>query len=187
DLENDDISILRQYSYKLRHHLTDAAYRDLPSATPDAHVPTLETAQSRIAYLAGFKPEVFDCCPEVCMCYTGPYALDRECRVCHTSRYGANGRARKHFTYLPLIPRLKAMVASKAVASKMTYRAQGHMSIEGEISDFMDSKRYKRLCSERVVIDDRTLPHKFFQDGRDVAFGLSTDGFAPFRRRKTTC
>lgn len=121
------------------------------------------------------------------MCYTGPYALETECRICHTPRYGANGRARKHFTYLPLIPRLKAMTASKAVASKMTYRATVRTPIEGEISDFVDSKRYKRLCRERVVIDDRTLPHKFFQDGRDVAFGLSTDGFAPFRRRKTTC
>lgn len=187
DLEASDIAILRQYSYKLRHHLTDAAYRDLPFAMPDSHIPSLEIAQTRIAHLAGFKPEIFDCCPNVCMCYTGPYAEDDQCRICHTPRYSANGRARKRFTYLPLIPRLKAMLASRAVASKMTYRAEGHKPVDGEISDFMDSKRYQRLKREYVVINHRTLPHKFFQDGRDVAFGLSTDGFAPFRRRKSTC
>ena len=30
-------------------------------------------------------------------------------------------------------------------------------------------------------------PHQFFQDPCDVALGLSTDSFTPFKHRMTTC
>jgi hypothetical protein len=45
----------------------------------------------------------------------------------------------------------------------------------------MDSKHYRNLCEEHVVIDGKRYNHKFFQDARDIAFGLSSDGFYQFR------
>ncbi|KAI0044414.1 hypothetical protein FA95DRAFT_1472281, partial [Auriscalpium vulgare] len=187
DLDDTDLAILRQYSYKLRHHATDDAYRDLRNVFPHNDVPSLDTARTRIAELASFKPQVLDCCINSCCCFTGAHANLDACPFCHEKRYKADQRARKHFTYLPIIPRLRAMAASKAVATQMQYRSSGHVPTPGTTSDVFDGKRYRRLQREYVVVDGKKMPHKFFEDDRDIALGLSTDGFAPFRRRKTTC
>ncbi|KAI0046027.1 hypothetical protein FA95DRAFT_1479626, partial [Auriscalpium vulgare] len=187
DLDETDHAILRQYAFKLRHHLTDDAYRDLRNVFPDQDVPSLEAARTRVASLAGFKPTIYDCCMNSCCCFSGSHAKLDACPYCHEPRYKANGEARKRFTYLPIIPRLRAMAASKPVATQMQYRASGHVPKPDNVSDVFDGKRYRRLCRASVVVEGKTLPHKFFGDGRDIALGLSTDGFAPFRRRKTTC
>ncbi|TFY81334.1 hypothetical protein EWM64_g2680 [Hericium alpestre] len=187
DISNNDRQLLRLYAFKLRHHITDSAYKDLGSVFPHQDIPSLTSARTRIALLAGFKPVLYDCCPNSCVCYTGPHSNLDSCPYCSTSRYQSNGRARKHFTYLPLIPRLRAAVGSKGVAAQMRYRAFEHAPEEDVIKDVFDSKRYKRLCRQRVVVDGHELPHKFFDDPRDIALGLSTDGFAPFRKRKSTC
>ena len=68
----------------------------------------------------------------------------------------------------------------------MQYRGE-HKPNSEEMSDIFDSVTYIAQLSENVVVNGRTLPHKFFKDLCDVALGLSTDGFAPFRCRKHTC
>ncbi|TFY78735.1 hypothetical protein EWM64_g5275, partial [Hericium alpestre] len=78
-------------------------------------------------------------------------------------------------------------VTASDLATEMQYRAFQHQPEPDTIKDVFDSKRYKQLCRENVVVDGTELPHKFFADPRDIALGLSTDGFAPFRRRKKTC
>lgn len=50
----------------------------------------------------------------------------------------------------------------------------------------MDSQHYRSLLEKKVKVGDKELPHRYFQDPRDVALGLSTDGFAPFKRRSKT-
>ena len=42
------------------------------------------------------------------------------------------------------------------------------------------------MLGQCVVADGKQLPHKYFGDIRDIALGLSADGFAPFRRRTKT-
>jgi hypothetical protein len=39
---------------------------------------------------------------------------------------------------------------------------------------------------KKVIIDDKEVSHEYFSSPRDIALGLSTDGFAPFKRRKST-
>lgn len=88
--------------------------------------------------------------------------------------------------YIPLIPRLKALLANTLSAQRMRYRAHEHQHRDGHISDIMDSSHYRALLGQHVVLEGKTLPHKFFDDPRDIVLGLSTDGFAPHRRRKKT-
>ncbi|KAI0054433.1 hypothetical protein BV25DRAFT_1783161, partial [Artomyces pyxidatus] len=187
DLSEEDRAMLRQYAFKLRHNLTDAAYDELEFVFPSAEVPSVKAAQTRIASLAGFKPQLYDCCSNSCLAYTGGHAALKQCPECKTPRYDASGRARKRFTYIPLIPRLRACAASPVVSAQMRYRAFEHTSQPDEINDVFDGEHYRTLCEQNVVVNGVELPRKFFDDPRDVALGLSTDGFAPFRRRKTTC
>lgn len=54
------------------------------------------------------------------------------------------------------------------------------------MKDVFDSGNYRTLQSRNVTLGAQQQTHKFFGDSRDIALGLSTDGFAPFKRRKKT-
>ena len=56
----------------------------------------------------------------------------------------------------------------------------------GVVKDLFDGELYQNLCSQHIVVDGNTLPHKHFEDAQDIALGLSTDGFSPFKCRSST-
>jgi hypothetical protein len=56
-----------------------------------------------------------------------------------------------------------------------------------EVSDVFDGEHYKTLLGKCVTAHGRTLLHRFFSDCRDLALGLSTDGFCPYKRQSQTC
>lgn len=68
----------------------------------------------------------------------------------------------------------------------MQYRAKEHVHEPGTIKDMMDSTLYRSLLEKKAAVNERELPHRYFEDDRDLALGLSTDGFAPFKRRTKT-
>jgi hypothetical protein len=78
------------------------------------------------------------------------------------------------------------MYANPIKAKEMQYRAFEHNHTAGKISDIFDSHIYRRLLGKRVVMGGATASHEYFSDPRDVALGLSTDGFCPFKRRQAT-
>ena len=79
------------------------------------------------------------------------------------------------------------------IAHCMQYRAEfvsGKAEIRSEpgiVKDVYDGEEYRRLVNEKVVVGEQCFNHQYFEDTRDVALGLSTDGFGPFKRRKHTC
>jgi len=77
------------------------------------------------------------------------------------------------------------MLANPTYAKKMRYRAD-YVQEPGIIKDVFDGSHYRALLNILVPIDS-TIPFYFFSDPRDIALGLSTDGFAPFKRRSKTC
>ena len=78
------------------------------------------------------------------------------------------------------------MYANPTKAKEQRYRAFDHSHTPGKITDVFDSHIYHDLLGRKVVVDRKILPHKYFSDPRDIALGLSTDGFGPFKRRKAT-
>jgi hypothetical protein len=69
----------------------------------------------------------------------------------------------------------------------MQYRHQSESdAIPGVIRDVFDGAHYKALKSKIVQIDKKTFQHRYFDGSQDIALGLSTDGFAPFNKRKST-
>lgn len=78
-------------------------------------------------------------------------------------------------------------MSNAETAKAMQYRAEHNSHQHPDIkTDIFDGSHYKTLREEDVVIDGVKLGHHFFSDDRDIALGLSTDGFAPFKRRKNT-
>ena len=168
--------------------MSDAAWKKACYAfqtTPP--LPPLFQLRSCVMFLAGFSAQIYDCCPNSCLCYVGPHSSATSCTYCGLSRYHSDGKPRKKFTYLPLIPRLQAFCANTKLATMMQYRSQSESeAIPGVIKDIFDSENYKTLRSKYVGIDKKLFEQQYFDDHRDIALGLSTDGFAPFNKRKST-
>ena len=60
----------------------------------------------------------------------------------------------------------------------MQYRSN-HIHDPTKATDILDSTHYTSLLGKYITIDDEQLPIWFFSDPRDIALGLSTDGFGP--------
>ena len=74
------------------------------------------------------------------------------------------------------------MVSNSTYAKKMQYRSN-RPSDPTKSTDIFDGTHYTSLLEKFVTIGDEQLPMWFFSDPRDIALGLSTDGFGPFKRR----
>jgi len=188
-LREYDLAICRPFAFKVTTHTTDAAFKKTPYAFPtEPPTPTLDGIQSRVASLAGIEPQFYECCIKSCCAYTGKYKDMTTCPFCKEPRY-ANKKARKRFTYIPLIPRLQAFAGNKTMAEKMKYRGiyKAQEAEAGKTKDIFDGEVYKRLCRRCVHVGQNVYGHYYFSDDRDVALGISTDGVFPHRRRKTTC
>jgi len=72
------------------------------------------------------------------------------------------------------------------MAEQMAYRAHVHNHTPGKISDVFDGTHYRSLCGQHVRLNGEKLSHKYFEDHRDIALGISTDGFMPFKKRKVS-
>jgi len=184
------MSILRAYAFKVDEHVTDKAFAKIPVAFPKEPVPTVKVCRARLQALSGFKPVRYDCCINSCCCFAGEHKDRTDCPYCGQDRYLTDRKGkkkpRKVFNYLPFIPRLVAMQANRTKAKEMRYRAFEHTHTPGNVTDIFDTPVYRRLLGRRVMIHGASYSHEYFSDPRDIALGLSTDGFCPFRRRKAT-
>jgi len=67
----------------------------------------------------------------------------------------------------------------------MRYRAN-HVHEPGTIKDIFDGSHFQSLLNT-IVPAGEANPFFYFSDERDIALGLSTDGFAPFKKCNKTC
>jgi hypothetical protein len=182
-LDESDLTLIRAYTLKVEDGITNATFNKLRFAFPQAPLDSIKSTEKRVRFLSGFQPVRYSCCPSSCVCYTGPYETLQQCPKCKADRYKADGTTpRSCFEYLPVIPRLRAMVANSTYAEKMQYRSN-HKCDPTKITDIFDGTHYTSLLGKYVTIDDEELPMLFFSDPRDIALGLSTDGFGPFKHR----
>jgi hypothetical protein len=185
-LSPEDHNVLRAVAYKLKHHLTVQAFEDARKAFPHEDLPSWKSAQTRLNEVSGLTPFLYDCCVNSCCCFTGPHESKKSCPYCDEPRFNAHGHPRKRFSYIPLIPRLKAFLANQEMAQQMLYRSQEFEYDLDMVKDVFDGSHYRSLLGKRVVVNDHKLQHCFFDGCRDIALGLSTDGYAPFKRRAKT-
>jgi hypothetical protein len=186
NLSSEDRDVLRAIAYKLKHHLTVRAFEDARQAFPREELPSWDAAQTRLQDISGLRPVLYDCCVSSCCCYTGPHENEKSCPYCKEPRFNASGRPRKRFSYVPLIPRLKAYLANQEMAIKMLYRSRGFEYDHSIVKDVFDGTHYCSLQGKKVVVNDQEQHHFFFDGYRDIALGLSTDGYTPFKRRTKT-
>ncbi|TFK62579.1 hypothetical protein BDN72DRAFT_776913, partial [Pluteus cervinus] len=180
ELSEEDISFLRHFALKIEKHMTNDTFEACRFAFPEAHISPFKITKARAEFLAEFQPRVYDCCVSSCCCYVGPHADIDRCPYCKEPRFNAQKKPRKRFTYVPLIPRLLAYFRNPDFAAKLDYRSE-YVPSAGIMKDYTDSRHYQRLRQSDVTLNGCPQLYKFFSDTRDIALGLSTDGFCPFR------
>ena len=160
-------------------------YSLLAHAFPKEAPPSLAKNHAHVSALSGEEPIAFDCCVNSCCCYTGSYANIETCPFCNEPRYDSQGRSHSHFIYIPLLPQLVALYHNRNMADKMQYRAS-YDHQQDQVGDIFDGHIYQDLWKKEIEVDGQQLHCCYFSDPCDIALGLSTDGFAPFRRQKMT-
>lgn len=101
------------------------------------------------------------------------------------TRFDDNGRPRKRFIYIPLVQRLVEQFKLAPRVETMRYRSTYEHDPD-VTKDVFDSVHYRSLLGKHVNVNGKDRAYNHFSEPRDIALGLSTDGFAPFRRRKST-
>ena len=76
------------------------------------------------------------------------------------------------------------MLENATHAEKMRYQAE-FVHKPGVTKDVFDGSHYQSLLD--TIIPGAAHPFPYFSDERNIALGLSTDGFGPFKRCKKTC
>jgi hypothetical protein len=177
ELSEQEILEIRRLWWKLKYNISDNAYDDLPDIVDFDinNFTSLYRAKKRLSRLTGIIGTNLHCCVNSCVAYTGDYATLKECPVCHEPRLADENKPRKKFTIIPLIPRLQLQYKDLERARHLRYRAE-YIQHMGNFGDVFDGDAYMELCDQG-----------FFSDERDVALGVSTDGFQIFRQRTNDC
>jgi hypothetical protein len=136
----------------------------------------------RFAMLTEVEPVHYDCCINSCLCYTGKYKHDRNCRFCGQPRT-INGRPQRQFSYIPFIPRLQGYFQSEAKIEALLYR-ENYEHIPGHIHDVFDCQHYRGLLNQKVVVDGHKQDYCYFSNATDIAFSFCADGYLLFKRRR---
>lgn len=136
--------------------------------------------------LSGVKATPNDCCINSCLNYYGPYSDLDKCPYCNEPRYDTQNKPRKQFHYIPLIPHLIALYLNKDISNSLRIRA-GFIHPPGKYRGIFDGAYYQLLRNLRVEVNHETLPYRYFESETDICFGLSCDGFCPFKQRKQIC
>lgn len=178
--------LIRLWKWKTKHNITDSAFDDLRFVLPQLNILTSKVARRYIEFLARTRPALYPCCINSCLAYLGANLDLTHCPYCKEPKLNAAGKPRKFFRYCSVIDSLKSMFSNPDLVEKMAYRHRFE-SKEDIIQDIFDGKIYKQLQESNITVGGRDTGRKFFAAATDVALGMSTDGFAPFKSRKQTC
>jgi hypothetical protein len=137
----------------------------------------------RMGILSEIEPIWYDCCINSCIAFTGKYANYTNCPHCQEVRT-CNGKPRRAFGYLPIIPRLQGMFHNLKLVETMRYRAN-YQHDPNSISDIFDSLAYRSLCQTAVTVDGKKLRHHYFSNSEDLALSVCTDAFLLFKRHRS--
>ncbi|KAF8667769.1 Transposase family tnp2 [Rhizoctonia solani] len=186
--------LVQAFNLKVLTDISGISYSKLRRAFPNqlGNLPTESKLQTCIGVISGLHGSGVNCCVNLCAAYTGAYANEVICLCCSETRYQPNPCRpdchipRWQFQYIPLVPRLIAYYQNPLMACSMQYCLERQRSLD-LLSDIFDGSFYRQLLGCCVTVGAETLDHHYFSKPTDVALGLSTDSFGPFKSRKQTC
>ena len=123
-------------------------------------------------YLMPLK--TFHVCVNDCVVFRKDKSDLKFCPICQSPRYKADGKtAVKNFTYFPITPRLRRMVATRNIFTLLTMQ---HESGGESMADIRESPVWQSWFSDAGEFGNDTL---------GIVLNVSLDGVNPFKALKT--
>jgi hypothetical protein len=105
--EKDNIKAM---ALKVGNQLTRKAYKGVQKLTKGHMVISSKYITGRILeHASGLSFQVYNCCSNSCVCFTGEFESLTACPLCSEQRYDGWQKAWNQFHYIPIIPCLQAM------------------------------------------------------------------------------
>ncbi|KAI0062596.1 hypothetical protein BV25DRAFT_1764272, partial [Artomyces pyxidatus] len=188
-LSSSQIASLRHYVAWQKSNGTVKAYKlhaqVLEDTNPDLEVLSLHSVRKLVKNLTELEPIKTDMCPHSCLAYTGEYKDLETCpyirdgHVCGQPRYKAKkkmtapNKPRAQMMSLPIMATIRALYANADTAPLMRYRdtclQQALHVVAGASHMYSD-------FPNGTIHQHHYTASELFQDPRDVAFAISTDG-----------
>ena len=185
-LTKSEMLSLQHYIAWSKSNGTVLAYKlhaQVLQSTSNEDILSLYSVRKLAAIIADLQPQQVDICPASCIAFTGKYKHMETCpsirdsKVCGQARYRTNRRkpvARAQMVIFSIMATIKAMFANVETSQLLRYRdkcLQKALHVVATaatqtFSDFGDSEVQMDLYQSRSL----------FEDPRDIALALSTDG-----------
>jgi hypothetical protein len=160
-------------------------HAEVLQSASDVEILSLKSVQKLAATLTDLRPLQIDMCPKSCLAYTGEFADLESCsrmhdgKICGEPHYlpkrtpKAKNKPRAQMMCLPIVPAIKAMFANADTSRLLRHRNKClQKALKLLAASFM---KYSDFGNSRVHIHHyQSLG--LFQDSRDIAFAISTDG-----------
>ncbi|KAF9056950.1 hypothetical protein BDP27DRAFT_1433148 [Rhodocollybia butyracea] len=115
-LDKADINAIKMFKLNIKGWLTRQAFAGIRSLFYDElNLNSEWKTIQRMHQLAETEPQWYDCC----MAYTGNYSELAVCQYCKEPRHNRQGKSRRQYCYIPLIPRIKGFFQNKSMIKLM--------------------------------------------------------------------
>ena len=167
---------LKAAAYKVSHHVTREAFEGLRQLTDSRMDIGSDFIAIRVFEQASkLSPEVYDCCVNSCMCYTGEFAQLTICSICGEPRLDKRRKARNRFRYIPIIPRLQAMYKDPKMIELLLYRVRRDVE-PGDINDVFDGEVISDMSRKYMELDGVPQARKYGELDTDIFMAFTCDG-----------
>jgi len=169
---------LKAVAYKVTHQVTREAFEGLRHLT-DHHMNIgSDFVANRILEQASkLSTEVYECCVNSCMCYTGEFAKLTECSICGEPRLDKCRKARNRFRYILIIPQLQAMYKDPKMIKLLLYRVQCEVE-PGDIEDVFDGEVISNMMKKYLEIDGVPQEYKYGKLDMDIFIAFTCNGIS---------
>ena len=174
-VERDNIKAM---ALKIGNQLTRKAYKGVQKLTQGRMEIASEYVAGRILEcVSKLSVQIYDCCVNSCICFTGEFEPLTTCPLCGEPRHDERKKARNRFRYIPIMPRLQSMFQDRHTIQMLLYRLQREVGPD-RIEDVWDSKILQELLDRNVVIDGHVQEYCYGELDTDVFLAFTCDGIS---------
>ena len=170
ELTEDDLEVLHLIELKVQENVNDKTFNKLKWVFQLCSLPSFKVSKQQLTYLAQFGPQQYDCCIASCICYAG---LHKE------KTQGKWRPSNDLYIYSPH-PTTCYTLSEPQHVKLMRYQHE-FKSYLTRMHDIFDGFVYQGLKGEKVTIGGVPQRHRFFKGEDNIALGIATDSFAPFK------
>ena len=121
--------------------------------------------------------EIYDCCVNSCICFTGGLELLTTRPLCGEPRHDQRRKTRNRFRCIPIIPRLQSMFRDSHTAQMFLYRLQREVDPD-RIEDVWDSMVLQELLNTNVAIEGQAREYRYGELDTNVFLAFPCDGIS---------